>query len=859
MQDLFHEAADLEPAERRPFLESACYGDEALIQDVLAMLSEDASASFLDRGLPSIASDLLDEARPEFERLPSFGPYRLRKVLGEGGMGIVYLADREDVGSQVAIKVLRDAWLSPARRERFTSEQRWLAQLEHPSIARLYDASTLDDGTPWFVMEYVEGIPITTYCRERNLTIEERLRLFRAVADAVQFAHEHAIIHRDLKPSNILAKPDGTVRLLDFGIAKQLEHFDQPADQTQTQLRLMTPAYAAPEQIRGGPVGVQTDVYSLGLILYELVADRPPFDFQNCTPVETALIITEQQPSKPAADCPGIGKAIKTDLDVLCLTAMHKDSARRYRSVEALIRDIDHFLNNEPLEARPDSWSYRVGKFYRRNRRPVLASAAVIAAMIAVIVFFTVHLTQARYVAESAALRSQRVQAFMTNLFEGGDKEAGPSEGLRVITLLDRGVAEAKLLNREPQVQADLYQTLGSLYRRLGNFKQADWLSQAALDQRRKMTPKPDRDIAGSLVALGLLRADEVKLDEAEKFARQGLATARSIQPRDDQSIAKALAGLGKVLQVRGRYPEAIPELEQAVKLYSKSGEVTAELALSTKDLAETHYYAGHYETCETLFQRVLQMHEKLFGDRHPRIADDLVNLGAVRVERGDNASAEQHYRRAIAIDQAWYGPDHPETAGIRTMLGRLLVGDQRTERVNEGKALLESSLKIRERVYGKVHPKVAVIINELARIALERGRFDEAEAGFLRTMNIYRAVYNDRHYLLGVGASNLATVYFRRKEYARAEASMREAIRRYEETLAGDHQMCGLGHIKLGDLLLRRKRYSEALTETMAGYRIYSKDPQSLSSSWAKLARQNLGAEYEALGQPEEAAKYRN
>ena len=256
IQSLFHDVADLPQPAQRAFLRDACGDDEGLVAEVLALVEEDArSASLLDRDLAHVAHDVLDGAVPASLPFKEFGPYRIKAALGEGGMGVVYLAERTDLGSLVAIKILRDAWLSPARRERFASEQRTLAQLNHPSIARLYDADTLDDGTPWFVMEYVEGVPLTDYCSQQACSIEQRLELFRAVCEAVQYAHQHAVIHRDLKPSNILVKADVTVRLLDFGIAKQLESLEAPlskTDQTMTGLRLMTPAYAAPEQIRGG-------------------------------------------------------------------------------------------------------------------------------------------------------------------------------------------------------------------------------------------------------------------------------------------------------------------------------------------------------------------------------------------------------------------------------------------------------------------------------------------------------------------------------------------------------------------------------------------------------------------------------
>jgi eukaryotic-like serine/threonine-protein kinase len=302
VQNLFHECVDLPKEERNTFLDTACAEDEVLRNEVLALLEVDSEDhSMLDGSMASIAHQVLAVADGGPLEGQELGPYVLKKLLGEGGMGVVYLAERKDLRNVVAIKVLRDAWLSPARRERFASEQRLLAQLTHPSIARLYDAHTLPDGTPCFVMEHVEGLPITAYCREHRCSVERCLQLFRQVCEAVQYAHAHAVIHRDLKPSNILVKADGTVRLLDFGIAKQLQVPGAAIDQTRTLLQLMTPAYAAPEQIRGGTVGVQTDVYSLGVILYELLAGKLPFDLSNLTPGEAAIITTEHDPGRPSA------------------------------------------------------------------------------------------------------------------------------------------------------------------------------------------------------------------------------------------------------------------------------------------------------------------------------------------------------------------------------------------------------------------------------------------------------------------------------------------------------------------------------------------------------------------------------
>src|SRR6266571_2379427 len=442
IQALFHEVADLPGSAQRAFLEVECRDDPALMAEVLGLLEEDARGdSLLDRNVAHVAGQVLEQGIPPALLDQDFGPYRMKQVLGEGGMGVVYLAEREDLGSVAAIKILRD-------------------------------------GTPWFVMEYVEGVPLTQFCEEHASSIPERLRLFRAVCEAVEHAHRHLIVHRDLKPSNILVKPDGSVKLLDFGIAKQLDSLEGPVDRTRTGLRLMTPAYAAPEQILGDPVGIHTDIYTLGVVLYELLTGRLPFDLSNRTPGEAETAIIKQGRERPSAAAKekSISRRAWADLDVLCLTAMHIEPQRRYRTVEALIRDIDHYLAGEPLEARPDTFGYRIGKFVRRNWQPVSAAAASLLVVVSLVVFYTVRLATARNAAVAEAGRTQRIQHFMLNLFQGGDEAVGPADSLRVVTLVDRGVRDAQGLDGEPAVQAELYETLGSIYQKLGKLDRADSL-----------------------------------------------------------------------------------------------------------------------------------------------------------------------------------------------------------------------------------------------------------------------------------------------------------------------------------------------------------------------------------------------
>jgi len=862
IQALFHDTADKPPDERLPYLTAVAGGDRGLIDEVLAMLEEDVSASLLlDRDIAQVAGRVL--AQPENTDLiqQEFGPYKLRELLGEGGMGVVYLAERQDLGSLAAIKILRDAWMSPARRERFAIEQRTLAQLNHPYIARLYDADTLPDGTPWFAMEYVDGLPLTEFCRVRNCSIAERLRLFRAVCEAVDHAHRHAILHRDIKPSNILVTEDGAVRLLDFGIAKQLEADTDSLAHTRTAVRFMTPAYAAPEQIRGQSASIQTEVYALGEIFYELLAGRPAFEPAGKSLGEFERMILEQEPERPSVvRGAGLraGKAEWADLDVLCAAAMHRDPARRYRSVEALIRDLDHYFKGEPLESRPDTLAYRLAKFTRRHAAAVIASAVVLLTVASLVVFFVVRLTEARNTALLQAARTKRIQSFMFSLFNGGDKDAGPAEDLRVVALVDRGVEEAQALQTEPAVQAELYQTLGVLYQNLGKLDQADSLLRQALDQRaallrRKAPDVGPVDVAESRIALALLRSDQARLDESEQLARAGLDVIRHDLPAANPAVLKAETAYSKVLEVRGQYAKAIAFLEQALKAREISRADSPEFADALSELASNHFYAGHYDTCETLFNRVLTMHRRFYGNGHPKVAEDLIDLGATQMERGHYQDSEKYDREAVAINEKFYGPDHPETASALTQLGRSLYYEKRYD---EAGILLRRALAIQERVRGPVHPAVASALNELGNIASTSGHYVDAEAAFQRMVDIYRAVYHDHHYLIGTAQSNLATVYIREKQYARAEALYREAIRRFTETLPPNHTSIGIARIKLGRALLLQNRYHEAELESLAGYGIL-KPQMSASTSWMVNARKDLRTIYTELGQPDRAREF--
>jgi serine/threonine-protein kinase len=828
-QAVFYEALEQEPRRRHAFVESACAGDPALRDDVLALLDEDAREdSPLDHSPERLAAHLLSS-----NPAPAIGPYTILSTAGRGGMGIVYLGQREDLGSRAAIKILPNAWLSASRRERFHAEQRTLSRLIHPSIARLYDAGVLPDGTPWFAMEWVDGQPVTSYCHHHQCSLQQRLDLFRQICQAVQFAHQQAILHRDIKPSNIFVTAAGGIRLLDFGIAKQL---DSDEALTRTGVAVMTPAYAAPEVVRGEPATVQADVYSLGAVLFELLAGEPFLDLSGKSAAEAFALVETHPPRPPSAsptrirDVPRRGWA---DLDVLCLTATHKDRGRRYVSAEALLRDLDRFRSQQPLEARPDSWTYRAGKFAARNRKALFAAAAVILLVASMAAFFTLRLAQARDTALAEAARARRIQQFMIHLFQGGDSAAGPAADLKVSTLVDRSARDARLLDADPSVQADLFQTLGEVYQNTGRFDKARDMFHAAIEKRRASLDRPEL-LAESVQSMGLLKLDQGDNSGAESAVREALAIAERSLPRNHPGRARALAALGRVLTDQGKYPEAIRALNEALGSYGPDADVQDNTTALMR-LSSAHFYSGNYVEAEHLSRRVLDTYSRLYGDRHPMLADPVINLGHIGLQRGDLTGAADWFRKAAGLNESYYGPDHPETAASLSGLGTALVSARRPA---EARPVLLRVLAIRERTLGPNHPNLATTLTSLAHAALLEKRFHQAERLFKRTVRIYRNANGDNHHFVGVALANLSVVFAERNDFPRAEQALRDAMRRFA-ALPPDHLDRAAAQVRLAKVFLAQGRLAEAESECRTAAAALEKSAPG--SPWLARAKDHL------------------
>ncbi len=857
-EELFDEVADQPLVEQRRLLEEACGEDCQLMEQVLALLEADASGGheILSIDIAKIASELLNPATPPV--IPGrFGRYVIREYLGHGGMGWVYLAERDGLGDRVAVKFLHSVWSSPSDREKFAREQQTLASLNHPCIARLYDAGVAEE-TPWFAMEYVEGVRIADFCQSNQLDLRARLKLFRSVCEAVNYAHRHLIVHLDLKPSNILVNSDGGVKLLDFGIARNLDREGGEAERTQTGLRLFSLNYAAPEQIRGEALDIHTDIHGLGVVLYELLTGRTPADLTDAGAAEL-LRYTEEEVERPSSKVRSsadvalqVSKAEWSDLDVLCLTATHRDRARRYESVEALIRDLDRFMKSEPLEAQTDSVSYRLTKFLSRRRREMVAASAIVVTVIALSVFFTVGLIHARDRALSSEARMQRIHRLMLNLFEGDDSNAGPAEGLKVVTMLDRGAQEAESLNAEPSLQAELRYTIGDLYQRLGQLDRAEPLIRSALQSQKTILGPQDVETLHSQLALAMIYLDQSKLGDAQRLIKEALTAAQRRYQPGSIEVAGAQAALGKLLATQGDYKAAVPTLESAVTTLS-NGPATPELSDAISDLANTEYYLGNLEKSEGLNQRALKLDQTLFGERHPQVGVDLYNFGNIELDRGRYDQAEQLFRRALAITRGWYGELHPKTASNLLMLGRSLRYEGH---LDEAAGIYNQALAVARVVYGQNTARFAYVLNHLGGLAEEREELDKAEMLFRQSADIFGKTLGKQHEFYAHQLSNLASVYIARRQYREAELILRPALQSLQASVP-NQRYTGLAEMRLGAALAGQRQYGEAEQHALAGHDILRKQTAAASAEMQD-ARRELYALYTKMNEPRKAAEFR-
>ena len=838
----FDELADLTPGERSARLAELA-GERPELAGRLARLfaAEEGAPQLLSRPVLERAPELVAAALAREELAPGtrMGPYRLLELLGRGGMGEVYLAERADgvFEQRVALKLVKRGMDSEEILRRFHRERQILARLEHPGIARILDGGTAPDGRPYFVLELVEGEPILSYCRRLGSSLEERLRLLITACEAVDTAHRNLIVHRDLKPSNLLVTAEGQVKLLDFGIAKLLA--EEPADRaTQQEHKLLTPAYAAPEQILGEPVTTAADVYSLGVILYELLTGCSPHPRNRPLSavareeardgVERPSAALRRIPRDGDEDMAGIpdrrrfSRRLQGDLDTVVLAALRRDPGRRYRSAADLAADLRRFLEGRPVKVRPDSVLYRGRKLVLRHK---LAAAAVAAAAASLVAGLAVSLREAE-IARAQAQRAERVKELLISIFREADPETGQGPALTAREIVAAGARRVETeLDPEPEVQAELLDAIAQIQRSLGLFDPALAAAQASLAGRRELFGPDSVEAAQSLTTLAEIAAGSSRLEETlrlieqarpaierhfgpESQERQRLDHLRVFVLRQQEESGKALAivqemvaatsrhfgpesvetarlllQLASLLNDLSRFPEAERAVRQALAVLEASPRVTRlEVSFARRDLAHLLETRGRDKEAAAQFAATLDLQRATVGPQHVEVAFTLIPYGFLLAKMRRYPEAEKALRKAIRILEPL---DHFEVGSARRYLGFCLMGEERYAEAEQ--QFVEAERFLRDKL-GPDNPLVWAALLSQGWARLRLGRLAEAESTLAGVVAHYERI--------GPESNEIRSALKYLGEAARLQGRAGDALALHRRALEIELKLFGAAHV---------------------------------------------------------------
>lgn len=845
LNELFFHAARLQGAERQAFIARETQGEHELERELLALLErgDERKAGPPTRTLGGALALAPREERSLVGRVVA--KYQLVSVLGRGGAGTVFLGERADkqFSGKVAVKVV-DRTAAADLGMRFRAERQILASLNHPNIARLMDAGETDDGQGYLVMEYVEGQPLDQYCDERRLDLRKRLKLFIDICAAVQYAHQNLIIHRDLKPANILVTADGTAKLLDFGIAKLLHQGNSSntaSELTRMNERLLTPEYASPEQIIGGPVTTASDVYSLGILLYRLLTGLRPYDLSGATSqLEMERSICVADPPRPSANVsramqspPAQGeqaiaalalsrgvsperlrRRLVGDLDAIVMRTLRKEPQHRYSSVERLVADIRHYLENEPVQARQGNWIYYTQRFVRRHTTAVAASAGFLIFLTAVAIVMSIQRQNIAAALDRATHdreRAEKVSQFMLDVFSAADPFINFGKEPTARILLDQAARNIQNdLSQQPEVRARLLEAIGRSYRRLGQPDRAVAYLQDSLRIQRQLQDNDDASLGSIVTEIAIALRDQGRMDESDGYFSEALQISRHSNNQRSVSHAKLLVDLGRLEKMRSNPKQALQHLEQALAL--------------TRSLK---------------------------GDRDPDVGAILGEMSNVKVWSDDLQGAEEAARAAVDIYQV-VEVDHPDRVMADYYLADILFY---RGHLDDAAKLFERALIAQLRVYGSTSRAAADTRSALAQVRIAQGNLQAAEKLIRQSLTAHAESGSTAHLQIGFLQTMLATVQLKQGRFGEAEQVLRDTLVLYSKNVRGDHQYVASAEHYLGEALLAQKKFREAEVVLVAATERWKR---SGAPAWRSARSESaLGEALHGLGRTDQAEQY--
>ncbi|GAA0709795.1 serine/threonine-protein kinase [Dokdonella soli] len=781
---IFDEMVETPAEARATLLDQRCGTDAKLRGEVEALLAADDVADRFDRGVNSARNSVVADwaengdvhALRNGDRI---GPWRLIEELGRGGMGVVWLAERADgqFEQRAALKLIKRGMDSEAVQARFLRERQILAHLEHPRIARLLDGGIAADGLPYFAMEYVKGLPLLRYAAGHELGLHERIALFLDICSAVQFAHRQLVVHLDLKPSNVLITTDGTVKLLDFGIAKLLGGETGSAIQTgDFRDRPLTPAYASPEQLSGAPVSTATDVYALGAILYELLTARRPHDLGDTPTLEEIRRLLESTapppPSKRAAvDGPMSARRLRGDLDTIVLTALKREPERRYPTVNALAEDLRSYLDGQPIAARRDNVVYRSGKFLRRHRLGVALASLALLGLFATTVVALWEAGRAR----EQARQAETVTGFLIDTFRVADPKGAPGGAkLSAVDVLDAGAQrlDAQLAG-QPELGSRFAAVLGAIYQELGQYDRAIALLDRSLALKHTAPDDPAR--ADILTQLARAQYEKGDYAAAEKNAGIALTTHRASTGASSAIVARDLALQGEIARRQGDFRKAEPLLQQALAMSRTNLKAPdAQIAADLNELAALYNDMHRLDEGTASTEEALAMFRTLYGENHLDVAENLINLGSFRMQTGHVAEALPPLEEATAIYRRLLPPDHPLLANALVVHANAL---DRLNRYQEAEPLYLDALATQRRLLGDHHPDVAATLNNLCVMYRHSDEFVRSADYCRQASAVWVALDKPEHPFALASKSNLSVALRESGDLVESERLIRQVL----------------------------------------------------------------------------------
>ena len=781
---------DLPPHERPASIAALRERDPDIATDVEAMLDQHRQLSdegFLDTAPPKPVDASLTGV--------TIGAYTLTAAIGHGGMGSVWMAFRSDgrFDSRVAVKLLNAALVGRGGEERFRREGTILGRLAHPHIARLIDAGVSNTGQPYLVLELVEGRHLDTYCDEERLSVDERIRLFLDVLSAVAHAHANLIVHRDLKPSNVLVTDAGQVKLLDFSIAKLIEDEEFLSRLTRDGGAVLTPKYAAPEQVSGGPITTATDVYALGVLLYELLSGQHPLGGGPRHPVEFTRALADREALRVSAAVRTVSSSqafeqlaarrhttpdrlarmLGGDLETILSKALKKEPEERYRSIAEFADDLRRHIEHQPISARPDTIGYRTRKFARRHWQGLTATVAAVGLITTLTGFYTWQLLEERNRARLQAEKASRITEMLTTVLVSADPYRDPGAAEPTVrNLLDAGAARvAAELGDQPELQAEMLSVIGRTYERLGAYDKALPLLEQALSIGRSALGTEHVHVAQSLNNLGVLHHDMGNYAAAEPLLRESLAIRRRLLGNQDKDVAVTLVYLARLLRDRGRSDEAEAPIREALAIRQAIfGDEHRETATSKNDLASLLRDRGDLEGAEPLFRQNIATSERLLGHDHPNVGAGKGNLGLLLTAKGDAVGGEPLLRESVGIRRQALGERHTDYANA---LRNLAFALEVQGKLAEAEALLQDTLRIAGPKLGAEHPRTVDASVDLARVQGARGRAAGTEATLRRALEVREGLYPAGDWRIGQAQSLLGASLLAQRRYAEAEPLM--------------------------------------------------------------------------------------